>query len=230
MSRRAAVALLATAFLLVAACGGDDADPEASAPTVPPTSTTTTSLPSGAIRLPPLLLTAEDVAPSGFTPVVQARAFDAATASRLLLCGQDVRAELQLVAGRQSRFTDGPVELTHTVTSGGDAAALVERFRRVVEECAAPWQEPPLPTGGGPVRRELNGAYPVPDLGVDAAGAVIRSRNGAGATDTVVVVMVQGPVVSSLSVSGPLGADFSVVDPATEAAASRLLGQSPGSP
>jgi len=40
----------------------------------------------------------------------------------------------------------------------------------------------------------------------------------------VIVVLVQGPVVSSLSISGPIGSDFGVVDTAIAAAAERLLG------
>ena len=38
----------------------------------------------------------------------------------------------------------------------------------------------------------------------------------------VTLVLASGPVVSSLSVSGPVGADFDVVDPAVAAAARRL--------
>ena len=82
------------------------------------------------------------------------------------------------------------------------------------------------------MRREITGFYPLPaDLGVDGSGAVVRSRNGVGGTDTVVIVLVRGDRVSSLSISGPVGSDFGVVDPAIEAAAERLRSvQSPAGP
>ena len=51
---------------------------------------------------------------------------------------------------------------------------------------------------------QTGGPYPVPDVGLDAAGVVARSRNEAGSSDTVIVVLVQGAVVSSLSISGPV--------------------------
>ena len=82
------------------------------------------------------------------------------------------------------------------------------------------------------MQREITGAYPLPpDLGVDGTGAVIRSRNGVGGTDTVVVVLTQDTLVSSLSISGPVGSGFDVVDPAVVAAADRLRAvQSPAGP
>jgi hypothetical protein len=164
------------------------------------------------------------VAAAGFDPVVLSRRFTAQQATRILLCDEDLRADLRIVSGRQSRFSDGQVEISHTVTSGGDTNALLERFQALVTDCPGPWGEPPLPSGGGPLQREITGPYPLPDVGVDGAGAIIRSRNDAGSTDTVIVVLVQGPVVSSLSISGPIGSDFGVVDTAIAAAAERLLG------
>jgi hypothetical protein len=204
--------------LLLGACTSDDA-PSEEAEAV---ATTTTSTPSAAsVRVGRLLIGA-DVLP-GFRAVVTNRTFAAGRATRINLCGEDLRSELRTVSGRQSRLTDGEVEVSHTVTSGGDTNAFLTRFQDVVEGCEAPWMEPPLPGGGGPVRREITGTYPVPDVGVDGAGAIVRSTNQAGSTDTVVVVLVEGAVVSSLSVSGPLGSDFSVVDTAIEAAADRLI-------
>ena len=226
--RRGVAALLAF-VLLFGACGGDDSD-EATDETV---AATTSQPPSDAdVRLNRLLLDETDLSGRRFEAVVTARPFAAQRATRVRLCEQDLRAELGVVNGRQSRFTDGTVEVSHTVTSGGDAADLVERFRAVVQECPGPWLDPRLPTGGGPVRREITGVYPLPaDLGVDGIGAVVRSRNGVGGTDTVVIVIVRGDLVSSLSISGPVGSDFGVVDPAIEAAAERLRSvQSPAGP
>ncbi len=226
--RRGAAALLVLALVL-GACGGDDGE-EAVDETL---ATTTSQPPSDAVvRLDQLLLSEADLAAQGFVATVTARPFAAQRATRVRLCEEDLRAELGVVNGRQSRFSDGTVEVTHTVTSGGDVADLVERFRAIVQECPGPWSDPPLPTGGGPVRREITGAYPLPpDLGVDGTGAVIRSRNGVGGTDTVVIVLTQGALVSSLSISGPVGSGFGVVDPALEAAAERLRSvQSPAGP
>jgi hypothetical protein len=215
--------------VLLGACT-DDVGPDTDADE--PAATTTTSTPSAAaVRLGQLLIGPEQLAPLGFEPVVVSRNFSAQRASRINLCGEDLRSELRIIAGRQSRFAKRDVELSHTVTNGGDTNDFLARFQDVVDGCEAPWTEPPLPTGGGPVQREITGTYPVPDVGVDGAGAIVRSTNQAGSTDTIVIVLVQGPVVSSLSVSGPLGSDFSVVDPAIQAAADRLTSaQSPAGP
>ena len=223
--RRVAAGALALGLLL-AACT-DDSGPSEEAEVV---ATTTTSTPSAvSVRLSQLLIDAEDL--PGFRDVVTNRNFAAGRSPRINLCGEDLRSELRIVAGRQSRFTDGEVEVAHTVTSGGDTNDALTRFQEVVDGCDAPWTEPPLPNGGGPVQREITGTYPVPDVGVDGAGAIVRSTNREGGTDTVVVVLVEGAVVSSLSVSGPIGSDFSVVDTAIQAAADRLTaGQSPAAP
>jgi hypothetical protein len=219
--RRWGAAALALGLLL-GACT-DDVGPEED--TADPPTITTTSVPQSdaAVRLNQLLIRPEQLAAEGFEPVVTSRRFTAQQATRIQLCGEDLREDLRIVSGRQSRFSDGQVEVSHTVTSGGDTNALLDRFEALVADCPGPWAEPALPTGGGPVQREITGPYPVPAVGVDGAGAIIRSRNAEGSSDTVVVVLVQGSVVSSLSVSGPLGSDFSVVDPAVQAAADRLL-------
>jgi hypothetical protein len=223
--RPAAVAL--ALGLLLGACGGDDGGRDDTAP-----ASTTTSIPSAvAVRLGQLLIRGPDLADEGYRPVVVSRAFSAQRASRIRLCDEDIRAELRIVAGRQSRFSDGSVEVSHTVTSGGDTNDFLDTFEAVVADCPGPWTEPALPTGGGPVTREIVGTYPVPDVGVGGAGAIIRSHNALGSTDTIVVVLVRGAYVSSLSVSGPEGSDFDVVDPAIQAAATRLLdAQSPAGP
>jgi hypothetical protein len=214
--KRVAAGALALGLVLTA-CTSDDA-PSEEAEAV---ATTTTSTPSEvSVRLGQVLVR-EDALP-GFRTVVENRNFSAQRAARINLCGEDLRSELRIVSGRQSRFTDGEVEVTHTVTSGGDTNDALVRFQEVVDGCAAPWTEPALPNGGGPVEREITGTYPVPDVGVDGAAAIVRSTNRAGSTDTIVVVLVQGAVVSSLSVSGPLGSDFDVVDTAIQAAADRL--------
>lgn len=228
--RRGAAVLLALGLVL-GACGGDDGGGDEAVDEM--VATTTSQPPSDAVvRLNQLLVQEADLTAEGFDAVVTARSFDAQSATRVRICEEDLRAELGTVNGRQSRFTDGIVEVSHTVTSGGDVAGLVERFRSVVQECPGPWVEPPLPTGGGQVRREITGPYPMPaDLGLDGTGAVIRSRNGVGGTDTVVIVLTQGGLVSSLSVSGPVGSGFDVVAPAIEAAAERLRAvQSPAGP
>ena len=219
---------MAVAVLLGACAGGEDGG--GSDDTAP--ASTSTSVPSAAtIRLNQLLLRTPNLGDGDYHAVVVSRPFSAPRASRIRLCDQDIRAQLRTVAGRQSRFSNGTVEVSHTVTSGGDTNDFLQRFESVVTDCPGPWMEAPLPTGGGPVTREIIGTYPVPDVGVDGAGAIIRSSNAAGSTDTVVIVLVQGAVVSSLSVSGPEGADFDVVEPAIRGAADRLLAaQSPAGP
>ena len=220
--RRWGAAALALGLLL-GACT-DDVGPGDTGEDPPAVTTTSVPQSAAAVRLNQLLIQPEDVAAAGFDPVVLSRRFTAQQATRILLCDEDLRADLRIVSGRQSRFSDGQVEISHTVTSGGDTNALLERFQALVTDCPGPWGEPPLPSGGGPLQREITGPYPLPDVGVDGAGAIIRSRNDAGSTDTVIVVLVQGPVVSSLSISGPIGSDFGVVDTAIAAAAERLLG------
>ncbi len=231
MKRRAACVL--GLVVLLASCGGADGGGDVPARAPAAATTTTTLLPSEVVvRLRRLLVDEGDLAGAGFESVVTARRFDAQRATRLRLCERDLRAELGVTTGRQSRFGDGTVEVSHTVTSGGDSADLLDRFRAVVQECPGRWVDPPLPTGGGSVRREITGAYPLPpDLGVEGSGAVVRSGNRRGGTDTVVIVLTQGPVVSSLSISGPVGSSFDVIEPAIEAAAERLRElQSPAGP
>jgi hypothetical protein len=207
--------------LLLTACT-DDVGPETDAE-VPATTTTTSTPTAASVRIGQLLVAEGAMQAAGFEPVVESRPFSAQRAARINLCGEDLRSELRILAGRQSRYGDGAVEVSHTVTSGGDTNDFLEQFREVVEGCEAPWTEPPLPTGGGAIQREITGSYPVPEVGVDGAGAIVRSRNQVGSTDTIVVVLVQGAVVSSLSISGPLGSDFSVADTAIQAAADRLV-------
>lgn len=225
------MALAAVAAVLVlasAACGGDDGGGADTGGEDAGATTTTAGAgdPDGpaapTVDLRRLLVDEGDLAGTGFEAAVVARPFRAEEAARIQLCGEDLRAELGVEDGRQSRFSDGTVEVAHTVTLGGDASALVATFDEVVAGCAGPWTDPELPTGGGPVERELTGSWPVPDVGLPATGAVVRSTNDRGQTDTVVVVMVSGPVVSSLSVSGPVGSDFGIVDQAVVAAADRL--------
>jgi hypothetical protein len=219
--RRWGAAALALGVLLSACTddvGSGDEPDEAAA------TTTTTTTPSAAtVRLGQVLIPPERLAPLGFEPVVVSRGFVAQRATRIKLCGVDLRAELRIVGGRQSRFSNGEVEVSHTVTSGGDTNAFLDRFQEVVDECDGPWPQPPLSTGGGVVQREITGPYPVPDVGIEGSGVIVRSRNQAGSSDTIVIVLVQGAVVSSLSVSGPLGSDFSIVDPAVQAAADQLV-------
>jgi hypothetical protein len=215
--------------LLLGACAGDDGG-GGSDDTAP--ASTSTSVPSAAaVRLNQLLIRKANLGDGDYRAVVVSRPFSAERASRIRLCDQDIRAQLRTVAGRQSRFANGAVEVSHTVTSGGDTNDFLQRFESVAADCPGPWREAPLPTGGGPVTREIIGTYPVPEVGVDGAGVIIRSRNAAGSTDTVVIVLVQGAVVSSLSVSGPEGSDFDVVESAIRGAADRLIAaQSPAGP
>jgi hypothetical protein len=215
--------------LLLGACAGDDGG-GGSDDTAP--ASTSTSVPSAAaVRLNQLLIRKQNLGDGDFRAVVVSRPFSAQRASRIRLCDQDIRVQLRTVAGRQSRFANGAVEVSHTVTSGGDTNDFLQGFESVVADCPGPWREAPLPTGGGPVTREIIGTYSVPEVGVDGAGVMIRSTNADGSTDTVVIVLVQGAVVSSLSVSAPEGSDFDVVEPAIQGAADRLLAaQSPAGP
>ncbi len=233
--RPAAVLALALAAAAVAGCGGGDdgssddgsSDDEAAATTTTSTTVPTTTTEARARPLAQILLQPRDLADARFEVVSVGERFEATEARRVLVCGEDLRTEAGTLVGRQSRFADEDgVEVSHTVTSGGDPAALVARFAELTESCPRSWTEPPLPTGGGPVVREVAGPYPVTDLGVevDGAGAIIRSRNQRGNSDTIVVVLAAGEVLSSLSVSGPVGADFDVVEAAVAAAARRLGG------
>jgi hypothetical protein len=221
------LAPLAIALVLLA---GACTDPDEDAGSDPPTTTEPETRPTtpqdlADARITPLLIRVHDLQAPAFEDEITGRRFTAEDASRILLCGDDLRTRFGVVEGRQSRFRDGDVEVSHTVTSGGDGAAFLDAFEQAAVTCAEPWTEPPMPAGGGPVERRLTGSYPVPeDVGLDGAGAIIRSSNELGATDTIVVVLAAGPLVSTLSVSGPIGADFSVVDPAIEAAARRLRG------
>jgi hypothetical protein len=217
-------ALAAVALVLLAGACTDPEDRGA----VPTTGTTarstdgTTPGDPATARLAPLLLRVHDLSDPRYEPEVSGRRFTAQDAARIRICDEDLRTEWGVVDGRQSRFSDGEVEITHTVTAGGDVTGFLARLEDLAATCRQPWTEPALAVGGGPVEREITGTYPPPDVGVDGTGLIIRSHNQLGATDTIVIVLVDGALASSLSVSGPIGADFSVVDEAIRAAARRL--------
>jgi len=223
--RIVALVLAATAL---AGCG-TQIEREAAPSTVAPT--TTTTIPAGEVGMVRLLVRPHDLGTRGYQERVAGLRFAAVATNRIHLCGVDLREEKDTLRGRQSRFVKGDVELAHVITVGGDADGLVERFGRLARSCPDPWTEPELPIGGGLLRRRVTGVYPLPALpdGLSGASAIIRSTNRLGASDTIVVVLARGTLLSSLSVTGPIGADFSVIDPAIQAAA-RRLGQTLGSP
>lgn len=215
------------AALVLAACGGgdgdDDAGPDATAAT-----TTTTRPPSeeelAAVNLiPGLLQVADFPRPDAVEPILLAGDFGAVGAGqRIKMCGEDVRGALGAVNGRFSQFRVDRYAVTQTITAlpPAQASALGQRFTALAQNCTQPWtQQDP---NGGDIRRRVVGGFPIPDLGTDAAAFLVRAENDLGRDDSVVLLVIDGPYVSSLTVTGPVGDRFQIVRPLELTLANRL--------
>lgn len=214
------------AALLLAGCGSDGRD-EAT-PDVTAASTTTTRPLTAAelaeVDLIPGLLTQEDFPqPDDVEPILLAGDFGAVGAGqRIKMCGEDPRADLGAATGRFSQFRVDDYAVTQSISALPPAQATVlgQRFTSLARNCTQPWtQQDP---NGGDITRRVVGGFPIPDLGTDAAAFLVRAENGLGRDDAVVLLVIDGSYVSSLTVTGPVGDRFQIVRPLELALAERL--------
>ena len=162
----------------------------------------------------------------GFEARSVARPYVADERQALTICGVDLRFESELVDGVQSVFVEDSVQVTVTVSAADDAAAaqrFVERFGEVVSDCDQPWtQDAPL-IGIGPLEGEVLGPAEVGAPTPQLQAVRIRTRTEAGASDVVAAAFAIGPLVTTVTVAGPVDADLSVSEDAVEAAVRRAM-------
>jgi len=220
-------AALVALVLVLAGCGGgggdDDGGPDATT-----AATTTTRPPTeeelAAVNLIPGLLQVEDFPrPDEVEPILLAGDFGAVGAGqRIKMCGEDVRDEVGAANGRFSQFRVDRYAVTQSITalSPEQASALGQIFTAAATNCTQPWTQPD--PNGGDITRRVVGGFPIPDLGTDAAAFLVRAENDLGRDDSVVLVVIDGAYVASLSVTGPVGDRFQIVRPLELALAERL--------
>ena len=225
--RRAAALALVLALLVATGCGddgGEEREDRADA------STTTTAAPTSArelqaVDLEPGLVRKGDFPDRDRAVAVLERAdfSGVGEGQRIEICGEDIRADLEAVSGRFSQFRDDPYSVVHTVTALPEpsASALMARFEQVAGSCEQSWRQ--RDPNGGQITREVLGGFPLEDLGVDAVAFLIRNQNRLGRDEAVVLVAREGPFVSSLTVTGPVGDRFGIVRPLSHAVGRRLL-------
>lgn len=233
------VVVVALGALLLAGCGGDDGGDDlgqAAGGAVAQQQagqSTATAAELATVDLTPALLRRSDFPrPDEVEPILLAGDFGAVgRGQRIKVCGEDLRAEVGGDSGRFSQFRVGPYAVTQTVTAlpAASASALGQRFAALAGDCTEPWSQPD-PNGGSITRRVLGG-FPIPDLGTEAAAFLVRGENQLGQDDSVLLMAVDGPYVSTLTVTGPVGDRFQIVRPLELALAERLASlPEPGGP
>ena len=234
-----AVALVALGAVAVAGCGGDDGGDDlgqaagAGVAQQQAGQSTATAEDLAQVDLTPALLRRSDFPrPDEVEPILLAGDFGAVgRGQRIKVCGEDLRAEVGAVGGRFSQFRAGPYAVTQTVTAlpAANAAALGQRFAALAGDCTEPWTQPD--PNGGDITRRILGGFPIPDLGTDAAAFLVRGENQLGQDDSVLLMAIDGPYVSTLTVTGPVGDRFQIVRPLELALGERLRSlPEPGGP
>lgn len=235
----AVAALVALGAVALAGCGGDDGGDDlgqaagAGVAQQQAGQSTATAEDLAQVDLTPALLRRSDFPrPDEVEPILLAGDFGVVgRGQRIKVCGEDLRAEVGAVGGRFSQFRVGPYAVTQTVTAlpAASASALGQRFTALAGDCTEPWTQPD-PNGGSITRRVLGG-FPVPDIGTDAAAFLVRGENQLGQDDSVLLMAVDGPYVSTLTVTGPVGDRFQIVRPLELALGERLASlPEPGGP
>lgn len=223
-----AVLLAGAVTLTATSCGGGGDDTGAAAGTAVadagPTSATATAEQLADIDLTPALLRPRDFPePDAVEPILLAADFGAVgRGQRIKVCGQDLRGDLGADTGRFSQFRVDRYAVTQTITALPEpqATALGQRFAALGRTCTEPWTQPD--PNGGNITRTIMGPVPLPDLEADAAAYLVRGENDLGQDDSILLMVVDGPYVSTLTVTGPVGDRFEFVRSLELALAERL--------
>ena len=222
------VLLVVLMALVVAGCG-DDEDVTGAAmgggvAAAGPTGSSATAEELAALDLTPGLLRPVDFPePDDVEPILLGGDFGAVGAGqRIKICGQDLRGEVGAQQGRFSQFRVDRYAITQTITAVPEpqATALGQRFTAVAGNCTQPWTQPD--PNGGQITRRVLGAFPIPDLGTSASAFLVRGENDLGEDDTVLLMVIDGPYVTTLTVTGPVGDRFELVRPLELTLAERL--------
>ncbi len=226
--RLGAVLVVSVVLVAAAACAGGRAETGPAVVTAVaaarPTSATATAEELADLDLTPALLRARDFPdPEAVEPILVGADFGAVgQGQRIKVCGQDIRSELGAAQGRFSQFRVDRYAVTQTITALPEpqATALGQRFAALGRTCTEPWTQPD--PNGGDITRRIVGPVPVPDLGTEAAAYLVRAENRLGRDDSILLMVVDGPYVSTLTVTGPVDDRFSFVEPLELALAERL--------
>jgi len=118
------------------------------------------------VDLSEALFTQEDL-PPGSRTLIANEDYVTSTVPRLILCGEDVRRELNALTGRFAQF-EGPPDVfllvNHAVSGlpGDFAERLVDRLEQVGTTCDRTWTGPGL--NDRPTEFEVVGSFELPDL------------------------------------------------------------------
>ena len=222
------VLVVSVVLVAAAACGGDGDDTGAAAGAAVagagPTTATATAEELADLDLTPALLRARDFPdPEAVEPILVGADFGAVgPGQRIKVCGQAIRADVGADRGRFSQFRVDRYAITQTVTALPEpqATALGQRFAALGRTCTEPWTQPD--PNGGEITRRIVGPVPLPDLGADAAAYLVRAENRLGRDDSILLMVVDGPYVSTLTVTGPVDDRFELVESLELALAERL--------
>jgi hypothetical protein len=159
--RRLGAELAILGLLLAGACGG-----EGQRTTASPSASPLSEEQLREVDLSAGLFALEDL-PSGSRALIANEDYVASTVPRLILCGQDVRRELNALTGRFAQF-EGPPDVfllvNHAVSGLPDdfARRLVDRLGEVGAGCDRTWTGPGL--NDRPTEFEMVGPFPLPNL------------------------------------------------------------------
>jgi hypothetical protein len=177
------------------------------------------------IDLSAALFTLEDL-PQGSRTLIANEDYVASTVPRLILCGEDVRRELDALTGRFAQFA-GPPEtfllVNHAVSGlpGDFAQRLVDRLREVGSACDQTWTGPGL--NDRPTEFEVVGSFELPDL-LDQRMAleIAHRQEGEEEVRLFLVYFRSGQFLTAFTLLLQLGADDGIVVELAEIAARKL--------
>jgi hypothetical protein len=219
--------------LVMAGCGGEgpQTSTPSSTPSSRPSSTPSSTRPTLSeqqlqeVDLSAALFVLEDL-PPGSRTLIANEDYVASTVPRLILCGEDVRRELNALTGRFAQF-EGPPDVfllvNHAVSGlpGDFAERLIDRLEDVGTACDQTW------TGSGlndrPTEFEVVGPFPLPDLLDQRLALEIAHRQEGQEEVRLFLVYVRtGQYLSAFTLLLDLGSDTGIVSDLAELAAEKL--------
>jgi len=213
-------ALFSLLTLVLVACGGGGG-----VSTPSPTGPALSEEQLQEIDLSAALFTLEDL-PQGSRTLIANEDYVTSTVPRLILCGEDVRRELNALTGRFAQFEGSPeifLLVNHAVSGlpGDFAQRLVDRLREVGSACDRTWTGPGL--NDRPTEFEVAGSFELPDL-LDQRMALEISHRQEGEEEVrlYLVYVRSGQFLTAFTLLLQQGADKSIVVQLAEVAARKL--------
>ena len=207
--------------LILAACGGGGG--EVSTPTQTRPALSDEQLQE--IDLSAALFTLEDL-PPGSRTLIANEDYVTSSVPRLILCGEDVRRELNALTGRFAQFEGQPeifLLVNHAVSAlpGDFAQRLVDRLREVGSACDRTWTGPGL--NDRLTEFEAMGSFELPDL-LDQRMAleIAHRQEGEEEVRLFLVYVRSGQFLTAFTLLLQQGADDAIVVELAQVAARRL--------